>query len=74
MKASCDTCRFFEPEPRGAEDIYGECRRHPPVVLTRQVWPRDETGWAADVVTEHPVVSPDHWCGEHRPAGPAVPK
>jgi hypothetical protein len=54
-RPTCQTCRFFSPDPEEA-DVFGECRIRAPIPAPRF----DEKGlW--------PVVGALAWCGEHEP-------
>lgn len=75
MGETCDACRWYE-EPRDAWD-FGLCHRFPPLVpcletmvvndrpRVERLVPVEERGVA---LTEHPLVMPDGWCGEWKPA------
>lgn len=66
MTATCETCRWWEPEPgqNGNPEETGICRRYAPRPHVYEehgcdpafpIWPR----------TLH-----DEWCGEHQPKEP----
>jgi hypothetical protein len=73
----CDTCRFWNEY---VDDIYGECRRHPPVINARfaELYSLQELCLDGDETvddTPHwivqrgvfPYTLDEDWCGEHKP-------
>ena len=60
---SCAACRFWQPNvTEGPQPpLWGECRRHPPVVL---VIPADFNRELRGYATEFPHTQRDDWCGE----------
>lgn len=58
---SCCNCRFYDrlddSQQMPAEDVLGECRRFPPVVIGL-----DDGDNGIQVL---PIVEAQHWCGEH---------
>jgi len=50
---SCESCIYIDIE---LKDIYGYCRRYPPVLITKN----DE------VCSSTPVVERAEWCGEFK--------
>lgn len=56
----CDYCRFWNT--RGKD--YGECRRHPPVLMDVDVPFQDDNG----LVSVWPTTNFSDWCGEYLPA------
>jgi len=79
MAWKCQDCRFFEPESgavkaemagSGAMAFYGDCRRHPPIVL-----PGRQIGQGAAAIS-HPIdrwphVHRDQWCGDYAERDPS---
>ena len=51
--AHCTDCRFFVEKERLSDEVFGECRRRPPVTLQKG---GDVGHW--------PVVEGGDWCGE----------
>jgi hypothetical protein len=63
--ASCETCRFFDPKSPIAgsgsrADLYGTCRRRPPVCFPVDARPESPSG----IRTAWPHVGKTEWCGE----------
>ena len=77
MTPTCRNCRFFKAYRN--DDLtpidYGDCHRHPPVVLIRHmVEPADnEPGHNDRAAIEWPQVDAADFCGEHRMVDAALP-
>ncbi len=61
MTATCETCKFWWRDPR---DIAvglpeGSCRCYPPQWLASH-----DGDW------DFPLITPDKWCGKHKPVEP----
>ncbi|KAA1258306.1 hypothetical protein LF1_08220 [Rubripirellula obstinata] len=59
---SCSRCNFYQPVPTSTalprNQPFGECRRHPPEVVSKP-FRRD-----ASTQSAFPIVSENGWCGE----------
>lgn len=69
----CGNCRFYDGKRVGDRIERGHCRRYPPAFPIWVDMPDcDPPGWwdtyeTGELLTEHPIVFDDEWCGEWTP-------
>lgn len=63
MRAACETCRFFAPDP-GYSEHGGRCHFNPPIVTVYVHLGSRTPEWTS----ERPWVERTDWCGRHEQA------
>ena len=64
---TCARCAFFRKTDGAGDQVSGQCLRNPPTPMLMPS-PSGLQSNAVGMGAVNPPVSPDHWCGEFKPA------